>query len=271
MRCFASSLTLYFIVVSFIATANATNTHKFKVTTSQAAPVMIIGTIEKPKGDGPFPAVILLHGCAGLLPSWGGAWAKRLTKWGYVAFRIDSFGSRGVDNVCVGLSDLKGAILRSPTLDERAVDALKAKSYLETLSFVDKEKIALLGMSNGGATTLAAIQNEYIGYVPNVSPFSAAVALYPYCPYKIRPGNPLLILIGDADEWTPSENCEKMRIRGPKSSLFELIVYDGALHSFDIQDVRREHSLGYVLDYHPQAAPDAYRRVREFFHQHLGR
>jgi dienelactone hydrolase len=48
-----------------------------------------------PDGPGPFPVVILLHGCGGI----GGGdwyWARRLTDWGYAALVLNSFSARDV-------------------------------------------------------------------------------------------------------------------------------------------------------------------------------
>jgi hypothetical protein len=65
--------------------------------------LMLKGTLMKPKGDGPFPAVVLLHGCEGM----GGAgsdaynrWASRLKSWGYLTLQVDSFGPRGDSFIC---------------------------------------------------------------------------------------------------------------------------------------------------------------------------
>jgi dienelactone hydrolase len=56
-------------------------------------------TLTLPDGTGPFPAVILLHGCGGE----GSAqqyWIDRLTGWGYAVLRLDSFTARGLTTVC---------------------------------------------------------------------------------------------------------------------------------------------------------------------------
>jgi hypothetical protein len=52
-----------------------------------------------PEGSGPFPAMVLLHGCGGVVPH-DRVWAQQLVAWGYVAMLVDSFRPRGVDNVC---------------------------------------------------------------------------------------------------------------------------------------------------------------------------
>ena len=56
----------------------------------------------KPKGDGPFPALVLQHQCGGLRNASGSwqnlsmlEWARTAVKRGYVALVIDSLGPRG--------------------------------------------------------------------------------------------------------------------------------------------------------------------------------
>ena len=47
------------------------------------------------EGDGPFPAVVLLHGCSGVAPR-SRMWAEKLNSWGYATLIVDSFGPRWV-------------------------------------------------------------------------------------------------------------------------------------------------------------------------------
>src|SRR5712691_7917120 len=60
----------------------------------------------RPDGAGPFPAVIGLHGCEGLLGRNGTVdtrysdWAEHLTKAGFVVIYPDSYGSRGLGPQC---------------------------------------------------------------------------------------------------------------------------------------------------------------------------
>src|SRR5215204_6336258 len=60
----------------------------------------------RPAGDGPFPAIVAMHGCDGLKKSVGKLrpdiedWGKRLSAEGYVVLFPDSYGSRGLDHQC---------------------------------------------------------------------------------------------------------------------------------------------------------------------------
>jgi dienelactone hydrolase len=229
------------------------------------AAVELAGRLVRPDGDGPFAAIVLLHGCDGtdLESDWV---ARDFGDWGYVFLELDSFGPRGVSEACTDY-------LRVAPLT-RAKDAHAAQAYLATLPFVDRARIAVLGWSHGGMTVLDAIANPYLNEPMRPDPFAAAVAFYPYCPLKLaKPDAPLLVLIGDADDWTPVNRCTSMELRGdplPPYELppYELVVYPGATHAFD-WPAAPETYFGHHLRYDAAAAEDAYRRIRAFLDRYL--
>ena len=50
---------------------------------------------------GPYPAVVVLHGCGGISSHSTGI-ADRLGSWGYVALAVDSLSPRGISSACHG-------------------------------------------------------------------------------------------------------------------------------------------------------------------------
>src|SRR4029453_15444735 len=50
-------------------------------------------------GSGPFPAMVIAHGCNGN-GAVDAAWARTLQEWGYAKFVIDSFSGGGLVEVC---------------------------------------------------------------------------------------------------------------------------------------------------------------------------
>src|SRR5215472_8733213 len=98
-------------------------------------------------GGGPFPAVVVLHGCIGTTGHFAGI-ADRLSSWGYVALAVDSFGPRGISSRCGS-----GGI-------EQAFDAYAALRYLSQLDFVDPARVAVLGESLGGYAALYAVERD---------------------------------------------------------------------------------------------------------------
>ncbi|MEA2934237.1 MAG: hypothetical protein QOD74_883, partial [Variibacter sp.] len=97
--------------------------------------------LTRPAGDGPFPAVVALHGCSGL----GGgsasplyqAWSERLAANGYVVLFPDSFGSRGLGSQCRVRE--RGVRPRQ----ERVDDAHAARRWLQQQSWVKPERVSL--------------------------------------------------------------------------------------------------------------------------------
>jgi dienelactone hydrolase len=208
-----------------------------------------------PTGPGPHPAVVLLHGCSGITPTTR-RWAATLAEWGYVALVLDSFGPRGVENVC-GTADRV-----SPRL--RAEDAFAAAAYLRGRADVAAERVSAIGFSHGGSTALVAASRSAVER-NGATPFAALVAFYPWCPLGGAPiASPVLVLIGDGDDWTPAERCKLLHSTWrPEFGSSTLQVYPGATHAFDAQAPDRRY-LGHRLRYDAAAAEDAAARLARF-------
>lgn len=194
-------------------------------------PLAISGELELPEGSGPFPSVVLMHGCAGVGAAERG-WETALRAAGYATFVVDSFGGRGLREVCVDA----GALLPM----QRIPDAYGALRILSTHPAIDARRIALMGFSNGGSvTTLSATAWAHETFVPAGQPgFRAFVAFYPYCnwtmPEMAHLSAPLRIHTGALDDWTPAKPCADM-VAGLRSAGYDamITVYPGARHSFD--------------------------------------
>jgi dienelactone hydrolase len=214
----------------------------------------------RPTGDGPFPAVVLMHSCGGIRP-YHLHWAEQLQAQGYVALVVDSFGPRGIQTVCDNLALSSQMVQR-----ERVDDAYGALAHLKSLPYVDGERVALMGWSHGaGVALIAPLKNRPEGA------FMATVALYPYCYKEItKPvGRPTLILVGEWDDWTPADRCQAMvkSYGGP----VELKVFPATYHSFDDERyVRGEVYLRHKLQYNQEAALDAERLVTRFLGEQIG-
>lgn len=248
-------------VIAVAPSADA-ETVAIDVASQSGTPISLPAEFSRPEGDGPFAAVVLLHGCGGIWKLRDGAWVERLVSWGYVVLQPDSYGPRGfTDGICENIPAV--------SVLDRVADAHAAKDYLADLPYVDADRIAVMGMSHGGWTTLAAVENTYLSDAVRTKPFKAAVALYPHCdPMLYRLDAPLLILIGDADDWTYAYRCERMELKDPIGHAVTLKVYPGATHAFDA-DWPGGVFFGHSMKFDPDAARDAVTRVQAFLARHL--
>jgi dienelactone hydrolase len=217
-----------------------------------------------PPGNGPFPAVVVMHSCSGVTDNTR-TWAARLVGWGHAAVIVDSFGPRNQRSVCESVDSIPARV--------RAQDAHNAATYLRTLPNIQADRIGIIGFSHGGSTTLWAAIGEEIPVDRGGRPFQVAVAYYPGCSGKALVGpyvTDVLILIGKDDTWTPADLCIKTvaaRAKDPHPPAIK--VYPGALHSFDLGGLPTLSSSGHMIGGNPEAAADSYVMTKAFLDARL--
>lgn len=241
--------------------------------------IQLDAVLYRPPGPGPFPAVVALHGCGGLwrekdkLSGRHTDWGERLVAAGFVVLMPDSYGSRGLGSQC-GVKELTVRPSR-----ERVVDAVTARRWLQARPDIRADAISLLGWSGGGSTILAAIRADRRP-ADEGPDFIRAIAFYPGCRAQSESRSfearlPTLILMGEADDWTPPAPCDYLakaaRARGEAVSL---VLYPGAAHDFDHPrlELREKEGIAYsatetgraTVGADPAAREDAIRRVKEF-------
>lgn len=273
---------------------------------SAGGAVQLPATLIVPEGQGPFPAIVIMHDCSGLGPRSSGAprrWADRLAGEGYAILIPDSFGPRDLPNgVC---TDTSGKA-RDANAYVRAGDAYRALAYLRTLPVVDGGRVGIMGGSHGGFTTLASMYTPVDPKSPIAAVrrdgFAAAVGLYPACgstfgAWKVmrtdgtrgpiigyegvyQPVGPLLILIGEKDDWTPAEPCRRLAEASQGAGYpVKIKVYPGAHHSFDsaapVRFVEARNNInsptgkGATTGGNAEAWDDAKSEVSAFFARYL--
>lgn len=241
---------------------------EFPVTNFMGETITLTGKLTRPKGEGPFPAVVFLHGCEGVNfdDDAYNSTASLFIDRGYVVLQVDSFGPRGangVDGVCDGTNWSE----TNPSV--RARDAHAGKDYLANLSYVGADRIAVMGWSHGANSVLYAVSNSAIHEPIRPRPFRAAIAFYPRCDLTLpRLNAPLLVLIGDADDWSHAAYCKSMELQGDTTHEYQLIVYPGATHAFDSPGEPWEY-LGHKGWYDPEATTDAYKRAGNFLERYM--
>jgi dienelactone hydrolase len=209
-----------------------------------SAATKLTGYLFRPAADGRKlnPAVVLAHGCSGLVNDKGAIragvqfWADHFVAKGWVVLAVDSFNPRGHSEVC---TQKDRPILESR---ERPRDAYGALKYLSAQNYVASDQVLLMGFSNGATGTLYAVEDSgkpiRLAKDAKVS-FKAAIALYPGCtsPEKrgLTPAIPLAIMIGALDDWTPAAPCKALIEKAAASGkVAEIKLYADGYHGFDL-------------------------------------
>jgi dienelactone hydrolase len=195
----------------------------------------IFGHLFLPEGTGRRAALVIVHGSGGVSVPREGFWAQEAVGLGMVALVNDSFTPRGVESTVDDQSKV--------TTTTMVRDAFAALEYLARQDFVDPARVAIIGFSKGGSVAiLAADQRAQTGG----RGFAAHIPLYPGCTAQYRnpkPAAPILVLIGEADNYTGVKNCaayvERIRAAGGNA---EMKLYKGAHHGFD-GDTRNEREF----------------------------
>jgi dienelactone hydrolase len=247
-------------------------------------PEMIRASVTRPSGPGPFPAVVIMHGCGGVSPQLE-RWSRWFADHGYVGMVVDSFGPRKVKGDCAPESP------EDIPVTARLDDAIGALRWLQAQPDVRKDRIGSIGFSQGGVYAMSVVNGPSLERAARrgvrAEPgFAAGVGVYPGGCKSLIPQlavRPLLVLIGGADDWTPPTFCQQMvdsmKSRGADT---RIVVYPGAYHYFDVEEQKKEYladvgndtkpgGRGATVSYQAEAAADAFRQVERFFGQHLKR
>jgi dienelactone hydrolase len=222
--------------------------------TPVASSETVEGYLSKPHGNGPFPAIVYLHGCGGLSENTRHRIADLMTGWGYVTLAVDSFANRNIAEAC------------TREMWRRKGDALGALRYLSGLGFVDPDRIAVVGASQGGGIGSQIASTGAVD-APEQPKFRAVVAYYPPCRLAAEQLTiPALILMGDVDDWTPASDCENwMQRRADKGAPVKLVVYPRAYHAFDNPSgMIGGRYFGHWLKYDADAAQRAISDMHDF-------
>ncbi|HYC02428.1 MAG TPA: hypothetical protein VED40_04000 [Azospirillaceae bacterium] len=231
------------------------------------------GFVWRPEGDGPFPAVVMMHGCGGAYRGGMTAaapkvpnihrqfreWGDMLVANGYAAVLVDSFGSRGHWN---GVCSIPWSQRTGTGLDEvrrRPLDAFGGLKHLKDYALtyrIATDRVGLVGWSNGASAVMSVVAetgpqvwhaNVLSSFPGLVGGFKAAVAEYPGCGLAGAYNStyfamvPLELYVGTADETTPPASCYSRQqthnwfaTARNLPKTYNITAFEGAEHSFDL-------------------------------------
>ena len=213
--------------------------------------------LARPTDAGKHPAVIVVMEGFGLNAHIKDV-ASRLAGEGYVALAPDVYYREA--NAVVGYDQLGEAIrLMSSLRDDKIVaDMATTVSYLQSQDFVRGDRIGITGFCMGGRISfLTACKNSDI---KAAAPFYGG-GIGGLLDQAAKITCPLLLFFGDQDAFIPNEEVSKIKttLADLKKSA-DVVVYPGAPHGFFCNE--RD-------SYRPDAARDAWERLKTFFARHL--
>ena len=219
--------------------------------------ILLSGKLTRPEGNGPFPAVVLLHNCGGISGRQFPYWLEKLNQWGFVSLQVDSLGSRGLTNICEDDQRATGIML------DQIADVFDAQSYLTRLSFVDPKRIAIIGWGWGGFAALSTLYEE------GKPPFKAAVAFYSGCNRSFRNINaPLLLLIGELDPFNSPDRYKSCMPREQTEHEVLLKIFPGVHGRFDMEGINITLKHGKIA-YDPAATTEAADQIKAFLGKYV--
>lgn len=230
-----------FLGLAMPAAAASTETVEHRI--EQLSPHFAIA---RPEGEGPFPVVLMLHGCGGERPFQHDI-AELIARHGAVAVQVDSYAPRRISRVVAFATVCTGARFWGR---ERAGDLFAAMAWARRQSWADPERIIAIGWSHGGWTILDALSLHSGAEMERATGLSglaeepleglaAAMMVYPYTGFGSWVGKrdwrmnpPSLAIIAEQDYIVgPTRGAlERQRSRG---SPLEIVTFDNATHAFE--------------------------------------
>lgn len=205
------------------------------------------GVLYAPSGNGPFPALIVIHEWWGL-NDWVKEQASKLADQGYVTLAIDLYRGKVATT-----PDMAHEIMRGVPDDRAARDLHAAVEFLAAQSNVSKNKIGVIGWCMGGGYALNAALHE--------STLKAAVINYGHLatdPAQLASINAAILgIFGGKDRGIPVDDINKFADALKKAGKkVEIKIYPDAGHAFE----NPNNKDGYRAD----DAADAWKRTVAF-------
>lgn len=233
------------------------------------------GTVYLPKkASGPVPAVVIIHGSAGI-DARGTFYRKALLDSGIAIFEVD----------------FKTGVFTS-TLDRPRSEifvpmAFAALKELRKLPAIDPDRIGIMGFSLGGGINMRTAMEDYRKqWMGDDKGFVAHAAFYPVCRSFMKElektqskltGAPIIIFYGTADAYGEGKAVPELKSLLSKKYNLEIttVEYPGASHGFNLDapplsypDPGAINGRGY-MEWDAKAAKDSRVKVVAFLSQAL--
>ncbi len=210
------------------------------------------GYLARPEGEGPFPALVLIHETFGLNENMKDI-ARRFASEGYLALVVDLFAGR---NHAVCMVRFMSGQLLNPLNNSSIHDLKAALTFLSEQPSVDGSRLGAVGYCMGGSFAIAwACTDDRLKaiapyYATNPRPLKAVARLCPVV--GSYPGNDFTAASGR------KLDVELDRYNVPH----DIKIYPGTKHAF-FNDTLKDI-------YNEAAARDSWERVLAFFGERIG-
>ena len=228
----------------------------------------------KPLKDEPSPYVIIIPTSGGITKAAAVSFERyknKLLDKGFGVIILDQFYNTGIE---------KGTISRGPLA---SMGALSIIEYIKNNHpNLTNNKFGVMGGSRGGMTVLSLaspLARENFIYKNVKHWFDAGVAFYPSCG-KQELTMPVVVFIGELDEWVSATNCKMWKKRDREqisSGLLQIFIYKNAHHAFNRELIKKlyrpskdDHDLaGRAVQYNEKADKHSQKKMIKFFVKHL--
>lgn len=205
-----------------------------------------------PKGDGPFPALVVIHEWWGL-NDWVKEQTEKLAAQGYVALAVDLYRGKTATDASEAHE-----LMRGLPQDRAIRDMQAAYEYLATRKDVKSDKIGSIGWCMGGGLSLQLAIHQ-----PRLAACVVNYGSLPTDPNDIQQiVAPVLGNFGAEDRGiTPADVDAFEKAMKATNHRIDVKIYPGAGHAFE--------NPNNTNGYRPEAAADAWTRTIAFLHRAL--
>ena len=228
----------------------------------------------KPLKDEPSPYVIIIPTSGGITKAAAVTFERyknKLLDKGFGVIILDQFYNTGIE---------KGTLSQGPLA---SMGALSIIEYIKNNHpNLTNNKFGVMGGSRGGMTVLSLaspIARENFIYKNVKQWFDAGVAFYPSCG-KQELTMPVVVFIGELDEWVSATNCKMWKKRDEEqisSGLLQIFIYKNAHHAFNRELIKKlyrpskdDHDLaGRAVQYNKKADKHSQKKMIKFFVKYL--
>ena len=246
MKSLLLSLVLIFATTAFAFAADS------KPVSYKSGPDTVSGILYSPAGNGPFPAIVVIHEWWGL-NDWVKEQASKLAEQGYVTLAIDLYRGKVATT-----PDVAHELMRGLPEDRATRDLLAAVAFLKSQPTVRPDRIGSIGWCMGGGYSLDLALNDpsLRAVVMNYG----HLATDPAALKKIKA--PLLGIFGGQDQGIPVEDVKKFeQALKQQGNKVEIKIYPDAGHAYENPNNK--------AGYRATDADDAAKRTQSFFAENL--